>query len=112
MDFLEEGSKHGCVAFSLLVSMLLMYSYIIASTNFKSCTKDGGNLHSLGVDLIYCGLKLKFQVFGFVLTLVGSVCKFKWLLDLLDSIVEEIEHMFWEHDQLLPKNKIHPDILI
>ena len=89
---------------------------MISSTDFHSCTKDGRHLHSLGVDLTYCGSNLKFQVFlhafGFVLTLVGSICKFKWLPDLLSSIVEEIKHMFWEHDPLLPKKKIPPDILI
>ena len=113
---MEEGSNLGDVSFSLLGSMLLMYFYMIASTDFKSCTKYGGHLHSLGDDLTYCGSKLNFQVFlhafGFVLTLVGSVCKFKWLPDLLASIVEEIKHMFWEHDPLLPNNNIPPHILM
>ena len=93
-----------------------MYSYMIASTDFQSCTEDGGHLHSLGADITYCGLNLKFQVFlhafVFVITLVGSVCKFKWLPYLLASIVEEIKHMFWEHDPLLPKKNIPPYKLI
>ena len=113
---MEEGSNLGDVAFSLLGSMLLMYSYMIASTDFQSCTEDGGHLHALGADLTYFCSKLKFQVFlhpfGVVLTLVGSVCKLKWILDLLTSIVEEIKDMFWEHDPLLPKKKIPPDIFI
>ena len=35
LNVLEEGSMLGDVAFSLLGSMLLMYSYMIASTNFS-----------------------------------------------------------------------------
>ena len=38
LDVLEEGSKLGYVAFTFLGSMLLMYSYMIESTNFQSCT--------------------------------------------------------------------------
>ena len=89
---------------------------MIATTDFQCCTEDGGHLHSLVDDITNCGSKLKFQVFlhafGFVLTLFGSVCKFKWLLDLVTSIVEEIKDMFWEHDPLLPKKKIPPKLFI
>ena len=116
LHVLEEGSKLGVVAFALLGYMLLMYSYMITSTDFHSCTENGGNLHSLGVDITYYGSKLKFQVFfqefGFVVTLVGSLCKFEWLQDLLTLIVEKIKHIFWENDPLLPKKKIPPDIFI
>ena len=93
-----------------------MYSYMITSTDFQSYAEDGGQIHPLGANLAYCGSKLKFQVFlhafGFVLTLVGSICKFKWLPDLLASIVEENKHMFWENDPLLRKKKIPLDICI
>ena len=34
LDVLEEGSKLGDVSFTLIGSMLLMYSYMIASTDF------------------------------------------------------------------------------
>ena len=34
LDVLEEGSKLGVVAFTLLGSMLLIYSNMISSTNF------------------------------------------------------------------------------
>ena len=116
LDVLEEGSNLGDVEFFLLGSMFLMYSYMINSTDFQICIEDGRHLRSLGANITYCGLKLKFQVFlhalGFVLTLVGLVWNFKWLPNLLSSIVEEIKHMFWEHDPLLRKKKIAPVIFI
>ena len=57
LDVLEEGSKIVVVALSLLGSMLLMYSYMIASTDFQSCTKDG---ESLAITLAHMGLVFIF----------------------------------------------------
>ena len=53
LDVLEEGSKIGDVAFALLGSMLLIYSYMIPSTNFQSCTKDG---EALAITMAHLGL--------------------------------------------------------
>ena len=53
MDVLEEGSKLGVVAFALFGSMLLMYSYMIASTTFQSFTEDG---EALAITIAHLGL--------------------------------------------------------
>ena len=53
LDFLQEGSKLGDVPFPLLGSMLLMYSYMISSTDVQSCKEDG---ESLAISMTHLGL--------------------------------------------------------